>query len=34
MNSINNVVIPPISNEDLFEDFSLDYWKKDLIIQM
>ncbi|MDF2800655.1 MAG: hypothetical protein K0S61_558 [Anaerocolumna sp.] len=30
MNSINNVVIPSIANEDLFEDFCMDYWKKRL----
>ncbi len=30
MNSINNVVIPAISDENLFEDFCLDYWKKRL----
>lgn len=30
MNSINNVVIPSIANDDLFEDFCMDYWKKRL----
>lgn len=30
MNSINNVLIPSIVNEDLFEEFCLDYWKKRL----